>query len=62
MTQTPLPFDLNAASTILAEAARGADDGDLYVERSRSESFVFDDGRLKSAAYDTDRSTLYQRQ
>lgn len=55
MTQSPLPFDLNAASDLLAEAARGADDGDLYVERSRSESFVFDDGRLKSAAYDTDQ-------
>ena len=34
---------------------RGADDGDLYVERSRSESFIFDDGRLKSAAFDTDQ-------
>lgn len=55
MTQSPLPFDLKAASDLLAEAARGADDGDLYVERSRSESFVFDDGRLKSAAYDTDQ-------
>ncbi|MFN3313454.1 MAG: metalloprotease TldD, partial [Hyphomonas sp.] len=50
MTQSPLPFDTKAASALLAEAATGADDGDLYVERSRSESFVFDDGRLKSAA------------
>ena len=55
MTQSPLPFDIKAASDLLAEAATGADDGDLYVERSRSESFVFDDGRLKSAAYDTDQ-------
>jgi TldD protein len=55
MTDTPLPFDLKAAADVLADAARGADDGDLYVERSRSESFVFDDGRLKSAAYDTDQ-------
>ena len=55
MTETPLPFDLKAAADVLADAARGADDGDLYVERSRSESFVFDDGRLKSAAYDTDQ-------
>ncbi|HEY3694879.1 metalloprotease TldD [Phenylobacterium sp.] len=36
----------------LAEALQGADDGELFVERSESESFVFDDGRLKSAAYD----------
>jgi TldD protein len=55
MTQSPLPFDSRAAADILAEAANGADDGDLYIERSRSESFVFDDGRLKSAAYDTDQ-------
>ena len=55
MTQTPLPFDLTAATKILAEAAQGADDGDLFIERSRSESFVFDDGRLKSAAFDTDQ-------
>lgn len=55
MTQTSLPFDTTAASDILAAAAKGADDGDLYIQRSRSESFVFDDGRLKSAAYDTDQ-------
>src|SRR5690349_14053589 len=40
------------AQEILADALQGADDGELFVERSESESFVFDDGRLKSAAYD----------
>ncbi len=35
-----------------AAAVDGADDGELYLERSESESLVFDDGRLKSAAYD----------
>ena len=53
MTSTPLPFDIARAATILNDAASGADDGDIFVERARSESFVFDDGRLKSAAYDT---------
>ncbi len=53
MTQPPLPFDAQQASAILADATNNADDGDIYVQRSRSESFVFDDGRLKSAAYDT---------
>lgn len=48
-----LPFDRAAASALLDTAVNGADDGELYVERSRSESFVFDDGRLKSAAFDT---------
>ena len=41
------------ARTILSEALAGADDGELFVERSESESFLFDDGRLKSAAYDS---------
>lgn len=55
MTYTPLPFDISAATDILANAAKDADDGDLFIERARSESFVFDDGRLKSAAFDTDQ-------
>ncbi|MGC6500213.1 MAG: metalloprotease TldD [Henriciella sp.] len=53
MTQTDLPFSAQKASDILAQATLGSDDGDIYVQRSRSESFVFDDGRLKSASYDT---------
>ncbi|HEY3697104.1 metalloprotease TldD [Phenylobacterium sp.] len=40
------------AREILGEALVGADDGELFVERSESESFLFDDGRLKSAAFD----------
>ncbi len=44
--------DPNRAREILGEALAGADDGELFVERSESESFLFDDGRLKSAAYD----------
>jgi TldD protein len=41
------------ARELLGGALEGADDGELYLERSESESFVFDDGRLKSAAYDS---------
>ncbi len=55
MTETHLPFDRARATALLNDAAEGADDGDLFVERTRSESFVFDDGRLKSAAFDTDQ-------
>ena len=40
------------AREILGDALQGADDGEIFLERSESESFVFDDGRLKSAAYD----------
>jgi len=41
------------AGDILGEALQGADDGELFIERSESESFLFDDGRLKSATYDS---------
>ena len=37
---------------ILGDALKGADDGELFLEHAESESLVFDDGRLKSAAYD----------
>lgn len=53
MAATPLPFDRARVAEILSDASAGADDGDLFVERTRSESFSFDDGRLKSAAFDT---------
>jgi TldD protein len=44
--------DPDRAREILSDAVAGADDGELFVERSESESFLYDDGRLKSAAYD----------
>jgi TldD protein len=45
--------DPKRAGDLLGEAIGGADDGELFLERSESESFVYDDGRLKSAAYDS---------
>src|ERR1700741_2557393 len=44
--------DPERAVAILRDALADAGDGELFVERSESESFLFDDGRLKSAAYD----------
>ena len=38
---------------IVADALNGADDGELFLEYRQSESFSFDDGRLKSASFDT---------
>jgi TldD protein len=35
------------------DALKGADDGELYLEYSQSESFAFDDNRLKAANFDT---------
>ena len=45
-------LDLAQASALTSAALSGAEDGELFAERSVSESFVFDDGRLKSASYD----------
>ena len=44
--------DAERARNLLGEALAGADDGELFAERSESEAFLYDDGRLKSAAYD----------
>jgi TldD protein len=48
-------LDAQTAQSELDEALRGADDGELFVERSASESLTFDDGRLKTASFDTSR-------
>jgi len=45
-------IDADTALNVLRQATEGADDGELFMERRRSESLVFDDGRLKNAAYD----------
>ncbi|MBC7138390.1 MAG: metalloprotease TldD [Defluviimonas sp.] len=51
-----MPFDTHLdkarALAILREATAGAEDGELFLERRRSESLVFDDGRVRSASYD----------
>jgi len=38
---------------IVQDALHGADDGELFLEYSQSEMLSFDDGRLKSASFDT---------
>ena len=45
-------LDRDAALNVLRAATDGADDGELFFERRRSEALVFDDGRLKTASYD----------
>ncbi|WP_054303741.1 metalloprotease TldD [Gemmobacter sp. LW-1] len=50
------PFDMSldeaAALAILRQAVAGAEDGELFLERRRSEALVLDDGRVKTASYD----------
>jgi TldD protein len=38
---------------LTTEALGRADDGELYLQYRRAEAFGFDDGRLKTASYDT---------
>ena len=40
---------------LVSESLKSADDGELYLEFSENESFVFDDQRLKSASFDTSK-------
>ena len=57
MTDAPFrPFDtsldMETALAALRDAVAGADDGELFLERRRSETIAFDDGRIKAASYD----------
>ncbi|MAM60757.1 metalloprotease TldD [Maritimibacter sp. UBA3975] len=45
-------LDQERALKSLRAATDGADDGELFLERRRSEALVFDDGRLRNASYD----------
>src|ERR1700759_1977333 len=41
------------AQRLTATALAKAEDGELYLQYRKSEAFGFDDGRLKTASYDT---------
>src|SRR3546814_14139713 len=42
-----------AAQRLTAEALKRCDDGELYLQYTASEAFGFDDGRLKTADFNT---------
>ena len=44
-------LDQDRALGFLQDATRGADDGELFLERRRSEVLSFDDSRLRTASY-----------
>ena len=50
-----LDLDPDIALSKTESALSGADDGELYLEHTRAQTLVFDDGRLKRASYDEDR-------
>jgi len=45
-------LDVEQALSALRDATAGADDGELFLERRRSEMISYDDGRVKTASYD----------
>ena len=46
-------LDPVAVDRLVAEALAGTDDGELFLEYSQSEALSWDDGKLKSASFDT---------
>ena len=46
-------LDPQAAKRLTAEALSACDDGELYLQYTASEAFSFDDGRLKTADFNT---------
>src|SRR5258708_4429214 len=46
-------LDQRRTAKLVDEALAGCDDGELFLEYEQSESLAFDDGKLKSASYDT---------
>jgi TldD protein len=48
-------LSLDDATRVVERALNGADDGELYVEAGQSEMLAFDNGRLKTASFDSSR-------
>ena len=46
-------LDEPRTESLVSDALSGMDDGELYLESTQSESFSFDDGRLKGASFDS---------
>jgi TldD protein len=46
-------LDPDAARRLAVKHLSGHDDGELYLQHSAREAFGFDDGRLKTADYNT---------
>ncbi|HTC83192.1 MAG TPA: DNA gyrase modulator, partial [Rhizomicrobium sp.] len=46
-------MDRGRVQQTVDQALKGSDDGELYLEYSQSESFSYDDNRLKAATFDT---------
>jgi TldD protein len=50
---TQAGLDRGRVEKLTADALKGADDGEMFLEYSQSEALSFDDGKLKNASFDT---------
>ncbi len=48
-------LDRDRTEDLVSEALTGCDDGELFLEYRQSEALVFDDGKLKTASFDTNQ-------
>ena len=48
-------LDRARVDALVADCLAGSDDGELYLEYAQSEALVWDDGRLRSATFDTNQ-------
>ena len=47
-------LDISTASSIVSNTLNKCDDGELYLENSKSESIILDDNKIKSSSYKSD--------
>jgi len=47
-------LDVSTASSIVSDTLNKCDDGELYLEDSKSESIILDDSKIKSSTYKSD--------
>ena len=47
-------LDISTASSIVSNTLNKCDDGELYLEDSKSESIILDDNKIKSSSYKSD--------
>ena len=47
-------LDISTASSIVSDTLNKCDDGELFLEDSKSESIILDDNQIKSSSYKSD--------
>ena len=55
---TKTDLSRNDAEKIISETLNNCDDGELYLENSKSESILLDDGKIKNSTYSSSDCNL----